>query len=120
MHNRYSLAGLLALTLAAINVSNASGQNAKDQAKSRNFLFTYAGKIKELKAGQAASIWLPVAISGPEQDVSIKSSNLPASSTRTAAEKQYGNTSLFFESKADDKGEIWFEVVYAVTRREVK
>lgn len=120
MHNRYSFTGWLALALTAIIVSDASAQNTKSQTKSRSFLFTYAGTIKELKPGQAASIWLPVAVSGPEQDVSIKSSNLPASSTRTAAEKQYGNTSLFFESKADDKGEIWFEVVYAVTRREVK
>jgi transglutaminase-like putative cysteine protease len=111
----------LSAFVAIVAVTNsAQAQEKKTDAKSREFLFTYAGTIKDLKPGQAASVWLPVAVSGPEQDIYIRSSNLPASGSKTASEKQYGNTSLFFESKADKKGEIWFEVVYSVTRREVK
>lgn len=91
------------------------------QEKSRSFLFTYGGAIKELKPGQVADVWLPVAISGPEQEVTIKSMNLAAAtSSKTAAEKQYGNTSLYFQAKANEKGEIPFEVVYRVLRKEVK
>jgi transglutaminase-like putative cysteine protease len=100
-------------------VNSVRAQEKKADAKSRSFLFSYAGTVKDLKPGQSASVWLPVAVSGPEQEVFIQSSNLPASS-KTSSEKQYGNTSLFFESKADGKGEIWFEVVYSVKRREVK
>jgi transglutaminase-like putative cysteine protease len=110
---------LLAFVAIVSVLNSAQAQDKKGNVKSRTFLFTYAGTIKDLKPGQPASVWLPVAVSGPEQDVYIRSSNLPASGKSTS-EKQYGNTSLFFESKADKKGEIWFELVYSVNRREVK
>src|SRR5205823_10901134 len=35
-------------------------------------------------------------------------------------DKQYGNTIAFFEGKANDKGEIPFEITYKVKRKEVK
>lgn len=95
-------------------------QEKQPAGKSRTFLFTYAGAIKDLKPRQSANVWLPVAVSGPEQEVKIKSTNLPASSSKTSAEKQYGNTSIYFEANANDKGEIPFEIVYEVRRREVK
>jgi transglutaminase-like putative cysteine protease len=37
-----------------------------------------------------------------------------------AKDKRYGNAILFFESKANGKGEIPFEVTYRVKRKEVK
>ncbi len=86
--------------------------------KERSFHFTYAGKVKGLAPGQEASVWLPVARSGPEQVVSIVTQSLPVEG-KTYTEKQYGNTSLFFKAKANDMGEIPFEVVYKVQRKEV-
>ncbi|MBI1830320.1 MAG: transglutaminase domain-containing protein [Planctomycetes bacterium] len=88
-------------------------------AKSRSFLFTYAGTVKDLPAGKEVSVWLPVAVSGPEQGIQIVTQNLPAKGS-VHTEKQYGNTSLFFKAKANGNGEIPFEVVYKVTRKEVR
>ena len=87
--------------------------------KERSFLFTYAGIIKDLKPGKSANVWLPVAVSGPEQEVKIKSQNLPGKA-KTYTEKQYGNTMFYFKAKANDRGEIPFEIVYEVKRKEVK
>jgi transglutaminase-like putative cysteine protease len=91
----------------------------KPAGKERTFLFTYAGTVKDLTPGKEASVWLPVAISGPEQEVKIVSQKLPVEG-KIHTEKQYGNTSLYFQAKANDKGEIPFEVVYKVSRKEVK
>jgi transglutaminase-like putative cysteine protease len=114
---------LLVLTFSAI-AANANGQpgreaEKKPAVKERSFLFTYAGTIKDVPAGKEVSVWLPVAASGPEQEVSIKSQKLPAKAT-TRTENQYGNTMLHFTAKANEKGEIPFEIVYAVKRKEVK
>src|SRR5262252_7646973 len=96
-----------------------TGAQEKNGVKSRRFLFTYAGAIKELKPGQTVDVWLPVAVDGPEQTVKTQSMKMPANGT-VRAEKQYGNTSLYFQAKANDKGEVPFEVTYNVTRKEVK
>ena len=87
--------------------------------KARTFMFTYAGEVKDLKPGQEASIWLPVAVSTPEQDIEIATKKLPVNGS-FATGKEYGNRSLFFTGKADKDGKIPFEIVYKVIRREVK
>jgi uncharacterized protein (TIGR03000 family) len=91
----------------------------KSSAKERSFLFTYAGMLKDIPPGKEARVWLPVAVSGPEQVAKIVTQNLPAQG-KIYKEKQYGNTMLYFVAKANDKGEIPFEVVYKVQRKEVK
>jgi transglutaminase-like putative cysteine protease len=106
------------IAVAAGFVSSLAAQEKAAPAKQRAFLFTYAGTIKDLKPGQQASVWLPVAVSGPEQEVFIYSSNLPARGAQHT-EKQYGNTMLHFQAAADKNGEIWFELVYSVKRTEV-
>src|SRR5579862_1079554 len=45
--------------------------------KSRTFLFTYAGVIKDLAPGQEAFVWLPIAGKTLEQDAEIVFKNLP-------------------------------------------
>jgi len=94
-------------------------EEKKPTTKNRTFLFTYAGTVKGLVPGKEASVWLPVAVSGPEQNVTIVTQNLP-SKGNIGTEKQYGNSSFFFKAKANDSGEIPFEVAYRVARKEVK
>ncbi len=88
------------------------------KAKERTFLFTYAGKIKDLPPGKEASVWLPMAVNGPEQKIKIATQMLPKG-FKIGTEKQYGNSMIFFKSKANAAGEIPFEVVYEVRRQEV-
>jgi len=92
---------------------------AKIFGKSRTFEFTYAGAVKDLMPGQEASIWLPVPPNTLEQSVDIISKKLPANAS-IHEEKQYGNKVFFFKGQADKDGKIPFEVVYRVTRKEVK
>ena len=121
MKHYFAKMALAALAAGLLIVPGLSAQDKKIAVKTRTFLFTYAGTVKNLKPGQTASVWLPVAVSGSEQEVKTRSMNLPAAfSSKTGTEKQYGNTSLFFQAKANEKGEIPFEVVYEVTRKEVK
>jgi transglutaminase-like putative cysteine protease len=87
--------------------------------KSRTFLFTYAGAVKDLKPGEQADIWLPVPQNTEEQQVEVVAKKLPADGI-FHTEKQYGNEALFFPAKADERGQIPFEISYRVTRKEVK
>jgi transglutaminase-like putative cysteine protease len=117
MRYRFADCALITLVVACAMTSPVIAQEQKP--RERTFLFTYAGTIHDLPPGKETRVWLPVAEDGPEQSVLMSSSNLPAKGTQHT-EKQYGNTSLYFEARADKKGEIWFEVVYRVHRREVK
>ena len=75
--------------------------------------------MKDLKPGEQAKIWLPVPVDTAEQTIAIDKKELPGKE-QIGKEPQYGNTMLYVEGKANDKGEIPFKVVYKVTRHEVK
>lgn len=101
-----------------ITPKKAEEKKTAPKAKERAFLFTYAGKVKDLPPGKEASVWLPSAISGAEQKIKIATQSLPKG-YKIGAEKQYGNTMIHFKGIANDAGEIPFEVVYEVRRQEV-
>jgi transglutaminase-like putative cysteine protease len=109
----------IAVLFGALAAQSSSAQEKKSGVKERSFLFTYAGTVKDLTPGQEARVWLPVAVSGSEQEAKIQSQKLPGDG-KIYTEKQYGNVMLYFQAKASSKGEIAFEVVYAVKRKEVK
>ena len=88
-------------------------------APTRAFQFTYAATVTGLKPEQSARIWLPVAQSSDDQDVSIVSKDLPAEG-KIGREAEYGNEILYVEAKADTDGKVPLKVVYKITRREVK
>src|SRR5262249_10338733 len=101
------------LTLAAPGVAPAA------PPKSRSFTFTYAGAVTGLRPGETARVWLPVPPSDAAQDARIVRENLPAEG-QPGTERTYGDKVLYFVAKADADGRVPFEVVYAVTRREVR
>jgi transglutaminase-like putative cysteine protease len=108
------------LTAATFLLIAATNQrmSAQTPAKERHFRFTYGGVVKDLPPGKEVNVWIPVAVTGPEQEVAIKSMTPPTFKNTT--EKQYGNRMLHMLGKADAKGEIPFEIVYEIRRREVK
>lgn len=99
--------------------SVAPSPTVKAPGKSRTFLFTYGGTVKDLKPGEQAKIWLPVPVNTAEQTIAIDKKELPGPE-KIGKEGQYGNTIVYVEGKANDKGEIPFKVTYKVTRQEVK
>jgi hypothetical protein len=118
---RWLVAAWLACLAAAGPVgSHAVSSDQNDpQVKVRTFEFTYGGVVKDLKPGQEARVWLPVPETTSEQEIKVLSKKLPDNAT-LGKEKQYGNKMFFFEGKANDKGEISFEITYLVERKEVK
>lgn len=89
------------------------------EPKTRTFRFTYAGKVKDLPPGKEARVWLPMATSNAFQEVEVDHDNLPGNASINH-DKTYGNAILSFVGKANDQGEIPFQVTYKVRRREVK
>jgi transglutaminase-like putative cysteine protease len=107
------------LLLGASLTEPASTTTSPILGKSRSFVFTYTGAAKGLLPGQDASVWLPVPASTREQEVEIIAKKLPANGT-FHEESEYGNKILFFKAPADKDGTVPFEIVYRVTRKEVK
>ena len=87
--------------------------------KQRRFQFTYAGTIHHLKPNAVARVWLPVAQSSAEQTVTLQHVRLPGEHRRTT-ETRFGNKLIYFETTANEKGEIPIDVEYLVERREVR
>src|SRR5262245_14995929 len=94
------------LSFVIINVGLAQ-ESINPNIKSRSFVFTYAGAVTQLPVNKTAKVWLPLAISSAEQDVALAKVKLPGNHRHTK-DKLYGNDILYFEAKADDKGEVPF------------
>lgn len=92
--------------------------NEKAASGSRTFQFVYGATLTELEPGQAVKVWIPVATSNHDQQVELLSSNLPADHQRTTEEK-FGNSLIYFDAVANEKGEVPIEVTYEVTRSEL-
>lgn len=109
----------LALGLAAMAaVAAAKADEAKKTARVRQFKFFYGATINELPPGTMARVWIPVAASNHEQNVKLLVARTPGE-PHYGTEKTYGNTTIYFEAKADAKGEIAIDAEYLVKRREL-
>ena len=97
--------------LFLVAVSFASGQSA------RHFTFHYAFTVKDIPAGERARIWFPAAHSDDYQEVRVISAHgdLPLKKTR---ESRFGNELYYAESSKSNAGDLHFELVYDVVRRE--
>jgi transglutaminase-like putative cysteine protease len=108
---------LAAGLLAALPVVGA--RPADDAPRKRVFLFTYAGAVTGLQAGEKARVWLPVPPSNEDQEIAVESRELPGAG-KEGRDRQYGNQILFFETAADRDGNVPFSLIYRVIRREVR
>jgi len=91
------------------------------QARSRTFLFTYDATVKDLPAGKNARIWIPLARSSAEQEVKLQTEKVPeGAKSSKGADKQYHNQMLFVDAAANENGDIPLQLVFRVTRHEVR
>ncbi|HZQ19174.1 MAG TPA: transglutaminase-like domain-containing protein [Terriglobales bacterium] len=83
----------------------------------RHFTFHYGFTVKQIPAGERVRIWFPAAHSGQYQEVRVLSAkgDLPLKKTR---ESRFGNEIYFAETSKAKSGDLHFEVVYDVVRRE--
>lgn len=93
-------------------------ENQEGTSESRTFQFVYGATLTELEPGKKVKVWIPVATSNHDQKAEIVDSNLPDDHQRTTEEK-FGNSLIYFEATANDKGEVPIEVTYQITRYEL-
>ena len=98
---------------------SCSAVRASDELAAGEFEFIYGGAITQLPPGAKARVWLPVATSDYDQDVKKLRIELPGEYQQTK-ERKYGGSLLFSVAKANEQGEIPFEIAYSVRRREVR
>lgn len=96
----------------------AIADTPKDPPKTRTFLLTYTGSIIGQTADKTVSVWLPVPPSNEEQTVELVSKK-PAEA-KLYREPWYDNQFLHFEAKAGADGTVPYEVIYKVTRKEIR
>lgn len=104
------------LTFCLLLLLSAFAVDARAQG-TRHFIFCYAFTVKDVPAGEQIRIWFPKAQSGPYQEIKIVSAkgDLPLKKTR---ESRFGNEIYYAESSKAQGGELHFEVLYDVVRRE--
>jgi len=107
MQRKLALCGFLFVALAAL----ASAQAV------RQFTFHYGFTVKNVPAAERVRVWFPAAHSDEYQDVRIISAkgDLPLKKTR---ESRFGNEIYYADVSKSKSGDLHFEVVYDVTRRE--
>jgi transglutaminase-like putative cysteine protease len=112
---------LLSLTTACgLTILLAQADAPKRPApKSREFFFTYTAAVTGLEPGKVARLWLPVAATNADQEVTIHKQDLPAAG-KMMKEPKYGNQILYVEAQAGADGTIPLAVTYRVKRYEVR
>src|SRR5262249_55784191 len=112
---RLAVAGLLLSAAPAL----ALPEPAPAAPASRTLEFTYAATTTGVPAGKTARVWVPLASSDDYQDVKVVAKKLPPGG-KVGKDKLYGNEMEYVEAKAGPDGKIPLEVVYRVTRKEVR
>jgi len=92
---------------------------ADDPPRSRTFLFTYATTLNGLRRSKTVRVWLPVPPSNDEQSVRVESKKLPAEG-KINYDPKSDNHYLHVEAKPGEDGTLHLEMVYRVTRHELK
>jgi transglutaminase-like putative cysteine protease len=110
---------LLCLASLSALLGGTSANAASDGPRSRTFSFTYAATVTGLTPGKNAHIWVPVPPVTPEQDVEVVSKNVPGDK-RFGRDLVYDNLILSTTAPADKDGTLHLQVVYKVTRREIR
>jgi transglutaminase-like putative cysteine protease len=83
----------------------------------RHFTFHYAFTVQNVASGEHVRIWFPAAHSDDYQQVRVMSAkgDLPLKKTH---ESRFGNEIYYAETSKAKAGDLPFEVVYDVVRRE--
>jgi transglutaminase-like putative cysteine protease len=106
-----------ALLLTLFAVTAFTTDTAPTLKDTRSFTFVYDVQLKDLPAqAQRAKIWIPLAVSGPAQTVTVEDIASPVRTTETR-DPEYGNRMLFAEVPLSADSAAHFTVRYRVTRR---
>lgn len=104
--------------VAPLGNSTRTASDAAHEPSRRKFRFVYAVTLTELEPNKVARVWIPVAQTNHDQQVTVEELSLPVNA-QESTESRYGNKVLFFETSANANGEIPIRVTYLVDRAEV-
>jgi transglutaminase-like putative cysteine protease len=83
----------------------------------RHFTFHYSFTVKGVPGGRRIEVWFPKARSDPYQEVRVISAKGDLL-LRRSREQRFGNEIYYAQSSKPKQGDVHFEVVYDVVRRE--
>jgi uncharacterized protein (TIGR03000 family) len=109
----------LSTAVAARSSGNPAAAPTAGAPKSREFLFTYKTTVTGLEPGKSARIWLPVAATNEDQQVTLVKQEAPATG-QINREPKYGNQIYFVEAMANQDGTVNVALTFRVKRLEVK
>jgi transglutaminase-like putative cysteine protease len=96
----------------------AQGADADATGNVRRFRLEYGATLLDLPPGQQVCVWIPVPTSNDHQQVSEISRDLPEQA-RLGVESRFGNQMLYFQTRAPQSGQLTFQLVWDVERKEV-
>ena len=110
--------GVGVVVAAFLAVAAARGEKESAPAASRTFAFTYDVALTGLPAGaRKARIWIPEAVSGDSQTVTLEGTTGPVPTVETS-DPEYGNRILYAELANPSVASAHFTIRYRVTRRD--
>ena len=110
------------LEMMSNSPASAQAVNENGAAKKpgvREFTFEYAATVKQLPKGTKVKVWVPIASSNPYQQVEMQQVK-SITSMSIHEDSEYGNSIGYFETVANDAGELPLRLVYRVRREEVQ
>ncbi len=123
-YRRIGIVGLVLLASGGVSLGQDSKSDAKSSAASeapkvRRFQLEYGATLTKLPPGKPVRVWLPVPPSNDYQQVREVSRTLPTTA-QEGAERKYGNRMLSFQTTAPKSGEVAFQMVWDIDRKEVR
>ncbi|MBI1903118.1 MAG: transglutaminase domain-containing protein [Planctomycetia bacterium] len=103
---------------AATSFADDSAEAGDAKKRGRSFRFEYGATLQKLPAGKEVRVWLPVPTSNDYQRITEVSRSLPATADE-GKEMKFGNRMLHFQTPAPASGEVTFQMVWDVERKEV-
>ena len=108
------------LILLFIAASALSQETISRDAKVREFAFRYEAALSDIPAGASVRVWVPIAKTNTQQQISISNIQLPnVSKFETNLDRKYGNKILYFELESAGK-DAAFSIDYTATRHEAR
>ena len=99
------------------SIGNQATEVNPGKANSRSFEFRYGAIINEVPKDAMVRVWIPIAETSLQQHVHLIRKKVPVN-LQLNRDRKYCNQIGYFEYRQTDEGNVDFEFVYDVVRRE--
>ena len=106
-------------SLLLICTSFCIAEDAEDKKSSRSFTFDYGATLEDLPRGSRVEIWIPVATSNEQQQITLQKTIAPKP-LQIYKDAKYENSIGYIETTVEDTDQLEFKVSYDAVRKESK